>query len=77
MDQTLSVQSGSGRSAECPAQRGDGQTELRSDEEGLVKLYMDLTGETESQGRGVLMFVSHEEEQNGTTRLRDYPDDAR
>ena len=83
MDQTLSVQSDSGRSAECLAQRGaTGQqdcgttglrrTELRSGEEALVKLYMDLTGETESQGRSVLMFVSQEEEQNGTTGLRDY-----
>jgi len=39
-----------------------------SAEQSLVKLYMDLTGESESQARGVLMFVEPESEKPNTRR---------
>ena len=35
-------------------------------EQSLVKLYMNLTGESESQARGVLMFVDPDREKPNT-----------
>lgn len=39
----------------------------RCDEPPLVKLYMELTGENESQARNVFMFVNHD---NGESSAR-------
>lgn len=36
----------------------DKATDGRPDEQALVKLYMELTGATESNARSVLMYVS-------------------
>jgi hypothetical protein len=41
-----------------PSLRESGATKERQhDEQSLIKLYMELTGENESHARGVLMFV--------------------
>jgi len=63
-----------------PDQTGDSKTPVplapgssplktpESAEESLVKEYMDLTAESESQARSVLMFVDPENEEPNTSR---------
>jgi hypothetical protein len=47
-----------------PSLPGDGaaKQQQQRDERELVKLYMELTAESESQARNVLMFVSSQSE---------------
>ena len=52
-----------------PSVPGDGApNDGHRDERSLVKLYMDLTDECESNARNVLMFVSRGNEESKTRR---------
>jgi len=45
-----------------PEVPGDGALKEQTDEQELVKLYVELTAESESQARSVLMFVGCQSE---------------
>lgn len=57
-------------SPENLTQGRDGQTETSRTENALVKLYMDVTGETETQARDVFMFVSFKHDESSDRTLK-------
>jgi len=60
-------QSGASQKAQ-PSVPGNRPPSVESEEQSLVRMYMKLTGESESQTRSVLMFVDPENEKLNTPR---------
>ena len=60
MSAPTSEQMGTGNSSRTENQARDQEADRSADEPSLVRLYLELTGGTESQARGVFMFLSRE-----------------
>ena len=64
MSAPSSEQPVTGNSSQTANQARDREADKTADEQSLVRAYMELTGVTESQARGVFMFLSREPDES-------------